>query len=170
MLSVQDHRELQAVTLAMKAADRTLRLDINRATVLQGNAIWRPLVAAHATTHMDTRMLAVGARIKAGNPPVAMAANSSRPIGRTRRLVPGRDYAGWEFGAVGGLYSTYERRNRTSGGTHKVTRRTKAGMPRRTPKGRVIYPAFAQTAPRMVSLWVQLVVRKYAEAAEGRAV
>lgn len=170
MLSVRDHRELQAVVLAMKAADRTLRTDINRATVETGNRIWQPLVQAHATTNMDTRMLAVGARVKAGNPPVAMAANSRRAVGRGRRLVPADLWHAWEFGADVAERVTYERRNRTTGGTHKVTRRTRAGLPRRTRKGRVVYPAFAQAAPRMVSLWVQLVVKKYAEAAEGRTV
>lgn len=168
MLSVRDHRELQAAVLALKAADRTLRTDINRATVQVGNQIWKPLVAAHATTHMDTRMLAVGARVKAGNPPAAMAANSRRPVGSSRRLVPADRWQAWEFGAVHGVPTTYQRRNRKRGGTHTVTRDTKAQLPRRAPKGRVVYPAFAEAAPRMVSLWVQLIVRKYAEAAEGR--
>lgn len=168
MLSVHDTRELQAAVLALKGADRALRGEINRATVQVGNAIWRPLVAAHATTHMDTRMLAVGARVKAGNPPVALAANSRRPVGSSRRLIPADRWQGFEFGAVRGNRTTYERRNRKAGGTHKVTRDTRAQLPRRTPKGRVVYPAFAEAAPRMVSLWVQLIVRKYAEAAEGR--
>jgi len=51
-----------------------------------------------------------------------------------------------------------------------VERRTMRGLPTRTPKGRVVYQAFADLAPRMVSLWVQIVVKKYAEAAEGRQV
>lgn len=170
MISVRDHRELEAVVLAVKAADRTLRGDINRATVQVGNAIWRPIVTANATSHMDTRMLAVGARVKAGNPPMAMAANSRRPVGASRRLVPGQHWQAWEFGAVAGAPRTYDRKNRRKPGTHKVTRRVNAGKPPWTPKGRVVYPSFAEMAPRMVSLWVQTVVRKYAEAFEGRQV
>lgn len=42
------------------------------------------------------------------------------------------------------------------------------GHPRREPKGRVVYPAFADIAPRMVSLWVQIVVKSYHDAAEGK--
>jgi len=167
MLSVADHRELRAVTLAIKAADRTLRSDINRATVETGNAIWKPLVQAHATRHMDTRMVAVGARIKGGNPPMAMAANSTKAIGG--RLVPARQWQAWEFG-VGNrnAYSRYTRKSK-KGGTHKVERRTMRGLPRRVDTGRVAYPAFKEAAPRIVALWVQLVVKQYADAAEGRS-
>lgn len=168
MLSVREHRELQAAVLALKAADRTLRSDINRATVQVGNEIWKPAVAARAMTAMDSRMLAVGARVKGGNPPVAMAANSRRPVGRTRRLVPAEQYHAWEFGAVHGVTTTYQRVNRKGGGTHTVRRDTTAQLPPRYRKGRVVYPAFADVAPRMVSLWVQMIVAKYAEAAEGR--
>ena len=170
MLSVKDHRELQATVLALKAADKTLRTDINRATVEVGNRIWRPIVEAHATRPMDARMLAVGARVKGGNPPVAMAANSRRAVGSGKRLVPATAYPAWEFG-VGNrdAYSKYTRRSK-KGGTHTVERRTMRGLPSRTPKGRVVYQAFADIAPRMVSLWVQIVIKKYAEAAEGRQV
>lgn len=168
MLSVKDHRELQATVLALKAADKTLRTDINRATVEVGNKIWQPIVAAHATTHMDTKVLAVGARVKGGNPPVAMAANSRRPVGSDKRLVPATRWQGWEFGAVNrNAYSKYTRKSK-GGGTHPVERRTMTGMPARTPKGRVVYAAFADMAPRMVSLWVQLVVKKYNDAAERK--
>lgn len=170
MISVKDHRELTAVVLAMKAADKTLRGEINRATVQMGSQVWPQLVAANATTHLDTKVLAVGARVKGGNPPVAMAANSRRAVGSAKRLVPATAYPAWEFG-VGNrnAYSRYQRKSK-KGGTHTVERRTMRGLPSRTPKGRVVWPAFADLAPRMVSLWVQIVVKKYAEAAEGRRV
>jgi len=168
VLSVKDQRELQATVLALKAADKALRSDINRATVDVGNRIWQPVVAALATTHMDTKMLAVGARVKGGNPPVAMAANSRRPVGSDKRLVPATQWQGWEFGAVNrNAYSRYTRKSK-GGGTHTVERRTMRGMPPRTPKGRVVYAAFADVAPRMVSLWVHLVVKKYNDAAERK--
>ena len=168
MLSVKDHRELQATVLALKAADKTLRTDINRATVEVGNKIWQPIVAAHAIGNMDAKILAVGARVKAGNPPVAMAANSRRAVGSDKRLVPATAYPAWEFG-VGNrdAYSRYTRKSK-GGGTHTVERRTMRGLPSRTPKGRVVYQAFADIAPRIVSLWVQLVVRKYNDAAERK--
>lgn len=166
MLSVRDSRELQASVLALKAADRELRGRINRATVEVGNQIWKPALEAHATRHLDTRVLAVGARVKGGNPPVAMAANSRRAVGRTRRLVPADRWPAFEFGANRDSYSRYTRVNRTAGGSHRVERRTMTGLPPRYRKGRVVFPAFADVAPRMVSLWVQIIVKAYNDAAE----
>lgn len=168
MLSVTGSRELQAATLALKAADRGLRSEINRATVQTMNPVWRTEVAAKARTAMDTRMLVVGARIKGGNPPAAVAANSTRGISGSKRYTPGRNWQGWEFGVENpNAFSRYTRKSK-NGGTHSVERRTMRHLPRRTRKGRVIYPAFAEVAPRMVSLWVQLIVKKYHDAAEGK--
>ncbi|MGV8965341.1 MAG: hypothetical protein ACOH2F_03595 [Cellulomonas sp.] len=170
MLSVGDHRELQAAVLALKAADKSIRNDISRATRAEMNPVWRELVSEHlsGTSLMTGRVLGSGVRIAAGNPPVAKAAQSTRGIGQGKRINPSEDYPAWEFGVVDrNAYSKYRRRNRKAGGTHEVERRTMRALPRRVPKGRIVYPAFKEIAPRMVSLWVQIIVRKYAEALEG---
>lgn len=169
MLSVGDDDTLKAAVLAVKAADRDLRRDIAKATRDTMNPVWRGLVQDKAADGggLTARMLGGAPRIAAGNPPVAKAAQSARKVGRD--LVPRADYGPWEFGVPDrNTYSRYERRNRKAGGYHVVKRRTMRGLPRRHPQGRVVYPAFAELAPRMVSLWVQLVVRKYHEAAEGK--
>lgn len=168
MLSVRDSKELQAATLALKSAGRGLRSEINRATTATMGPVWKALVQAHATRPMDARVLAPGARIKAGNPPAAVAAGSRRGLGKTRRLVPATDWQAFEFGADRNATSTYQRRSK-NGGTHQVTRRTRRGLPRRIRTGRVVYPAFADWAPRATSLWLQIIVKKYADAAEGRS-
>jgi len=168
VISVRDSRELQAATLALKAADKGLRTEINRATVKTIGPVWKSVVEANASRPMDMRMLAVGARVKGGNPAVAMAANSSRAIGRTKRLKPSKDYAGYEFGADRAAFSRYTRRSK-KGGSHTVERRTMRHLPPRTRKGRVVYPAMADVAPRLTSLWVQLIVKKYNDAAEGKS-
>lgn len=182
MLKVGDHPELQAAVLAMKAADKDLKRAINQATRETMNPVWKSMVTAHlgGTDVMTSRMLDNGVRIAGGNPARAMAAQSSKRIGSGRGLVPREDYAGWEFGADRMAYSRYERKNPfrpvhdgrkrrgDPSGTHVVVRRTQLHMPRRTPKGRVVYPAFAEIGPRMVSLWVQLIVKKYHDAAEGK--
>lgn len=181
MLSVGDARELEAAVLAMKAADRSLRSDINKATRGTMNPVWKSMVTSHlsGTDAMTSRMLNNGVRIAAGNPPRAMAAQSTKNVGSGGPLIPRQDFAGWEFGANRSLYSRYERKNpvrpvrsgrRRRGnpsGSHTVTRRAMTGLPRLTPKGRVVYPAFAEIGPRMVSLWVQLIVKKYYDAVEG---
>ena len=192
MLRVGDHEELQAAVLAMKAADRDLKRRISAATRETMNPVWKSMVNSHLMGEqnpMTGRVLGSGVRIAAGNPPRAMAAQSSKNLGsrpnkrglsRTGRIVPREHYAGWEFGANRMAYSRYERKNpirpvRTPGRksrrkaeTHVVERRVMMHMPRRTPEGRVVYPAFAEIGPRMVSLWVQIVVKSYFDAAEGK--
>lgn len=167
--------------LAFKAANRDLRREINRATRETMNSPWKGLVKGNlfGDSVMAGKVLGTGVRIAAGNPPVAKAAQSTRAIGDGGRLVPRDDYAGWEFGGNRMAFSRYERKNpvrtvapgrrrRGKPGTHVVERRTQMHLPRRTPEGRVVYPAFAELAPRMVSLWVQLIVKKYHDAAEGK--
>lgn len=167
MLRVGDHRELQAVVLAMKAMDRGLAKEIRRATVSTMNPVWRGEVQAHARTGMDDRVIAKGARIKGGNPPEAIAASSRRAL--SGGLVPVEGWPAFEFGTTNRLRrTTYRRRNRKSGGTHTVTRRASRQLPARNAKGRVGYAAFAEVGPRMVALWVQLVVKKVHDALEGR--
>lgn len=169
MLDVGDHRALQAAVLAMKAADRDIKNAINRATREEMNPVWRSLVEEHlmGAGIMAGRVLGSGVRIAPGNPPVAKAAQGKRGQGKGRRVIPAEAYAAYEFGAVDrNQYSRYERKNRKGGGYHTVERRTMRHLTRRFPKGRVIYPAFAEIAPRMVSLWVQTIVRTYSEAAE----
>jgi len=169
VLSVGDDRVLKAAVLAFKAADRDLRADINRATREKMNPVWRDVVQSRAAGQggLTSRMLGAGAKIAAGNPPVAKAAQSTRKVGRG--LVPADDYGPWEFGVPNReKFTRYTRRNRVAGGSHKVRRRTMRGLPSKASGGRVVYPAWSEVAPRMVSLWVQLIVKTYHDAAEGR--
>ena len=121
-----------------------------------------------AGSNIDGRMFLKGARIAAGNPSTAVAASSKRAVTHEGGgLVPDRDGRGWEFGAVDrGAYSTYARRG--PGKTADVKRRTRRGMPAATRRGRVVYPAWSDTAPRLVSLWVQTIVKTIHEAYEGK--
>lgn len=165
MLSVGDApAQVRAAVLALKSAGRDLRSDINKATRETMNPVWRSLVSEHATSLRDRDVIARGARIKAGNPPAAVAATSRRPL--SGGLVPADDWQPIEFGTGSRAVATTYRRRSPNGGTHSVTRRTRTGLPQHRRGGRVAYPAVADIAPRMVSLWVQLIVRKYHEAAE----
>ncbi|WP_053205842.1 hypothetical protein [Jiangella muralis] len=167
MLRVGDHRELQAVVLALKAMDRSLARDIRRDTVKVMSPVWKSLVAERASWHMDRRVIVPGTRIKAGNPPVMIAAASRRAL--SGGLIPVQSWSGFEFGSSQSRTTTYTRRNRRSGGSHQVTRNTTRQLARRAPKGRVAYPAAKEIGPRLASLWVQTVVRRVHEAAEGRS-
>jgi hypothetical protein len=166
VLSVNDSAELRAAVLAVKAANRTLRSDINRETVRVGNTIWRPAIAANLRTPADAAVLNKGVRVKGGNPPMAIAANSRRKIGKAGPTVA-EAWPWFEFGANRNKITTYKRRS-PKGNVHNVTRHTARQLPARAKSGRVVYPAFADVAPRMASLWVQMIVAKYNEAFEGK--
>lgn len=168
VLSAKGQPELRAASIALKRVSRDVRSDINAALRQQGNDIWRGEVAGKTRTSLDAAVLGSNVRVAAGNPPQAIAAGSRRPIGSSRRLVPDRDWPAWEFGTDNkDAYSRYTRKSR-NGGTHTVERRTMRGLPPRYRKGRVLYPAVKESAPRIGSLLVQLVVSNVMAAAEGR--
>lgn len=164
MLHVRDHEELQAVVLAMKAADRDLKRDINQATRTTMNPVWKSLVQTNAARTLDGRVIVPGTRIAGGNPPAAVAASSRRRL--SGGLVPAEWWHAVEFGANRNKVETYSRMS-PKGKRHRVTRHTARQLPQRDPNGRVAYPAFAELGPRMASLWAQIVVKKYLDAAEA---
>jgi hypothetical protein len=163
MLSVHGSVELQAVVIALKAARRDVRNDINKATRQTLSPVWREEVTSRTRTSLDRRVLAQGARILAGNPPTLVAATSTRRL--PGGLVPAAQWQGVEFGANRDAVTTYKRRS-TGGVIHDVSRHTRRQLPARRRKGRVVYQAAADLAPRAASLWVALIVRKFNEAVE----
>jgi len=163
VISVQGSRELQAAVLALKVVDRSLAKDIRAATVSVGGPVWKSEVSSRARTHQDQVVLAAGARVAGGNPPTAVAGSSSKRMRGGAR--PSELAGGVEFGALRNVRTTYTGRS-PKGTAYQVTRRTKRQFPNRTPSGRVVFPAFKETAPRMTSLWVQLIVAKVYEALE----
>lgn len=169
MLDVNDNKALQGAVLAMKAADRDLKAKINKATRATFGPVWKQQIESQlAGRDAFTAMLLKGVSVSAGNPPSLRAATSTRKIGDKKRLSPADNYYLAEFGADRAHVARYERKSRTSNGRHTVQRRTNTGLPRRIREGRVVYPAFAEIAPRIAALWVQLIIRTYAEAAEGK--
>lgn len=164
MLRVGDSPELQAAVLGFKVLPREIQKRIRQNTVRTMGGVWKDEVNARARTKMDRRMLAVGARIAGGNPPVAVAANSRRRVGD--ELMPVMDWPGWEFGANRDKRTTYSRRS-PKGKVHKVTRRTRRQLPARDPDGRVVFAAVREVAPRLASMYVQTVVKTVHQAAEG---
>lgn len=145
----------------MKAMDRSLRSDVNRETRSMAGPVWKQEIQSRVRTPMDTRVLAKGAALRAGNPPVLVAATSNRKL--RGGLVPGNDWKWFEFGANRNKTKTYSRRSK-NGGKHQVTRHTARQLPAHQKGGRVVFPAVADIAPRIASLWVQTVVRKVYEA------
>lgn len=164
--SAASQRTFRAVALALKLIDRKTRNDINRETRSTLNPVWRGIVNLNATSEMDRRILAKGARVAAGNPTVLIAASSKKAL--SGGLVPDdrATAAAFEFGSnERNRVKSYERKNRSGSGSHTVKRHTARQMPAPS-KGRVVYSSFAEIAPRLTSLWVQIVVRNIYKAHE----
>jgi hypothetical protein len=163
VVSVGDDRSLQAAVLAFKLADRGLKKRINDATRTQLNAPWKSGIAQRASTRLEQRVLVPGARVAAGNPPAFVAATSKRRL--RGGLSPDVDGAAVEFGAADTV-TTYQRA-KPSGGTSKVTRHTRRQLPRPRKNGPVM-ATLSEFGGRAASLWVQLIVKTYIDAAEGK--
>lgn len=164
MLKVGDDARLDAVILGLKLVNREVRNRTNRETRAELKPIWQQEMAKQlaGTRTFTSRVLGKGL-VSGGNPPTLRAATSRRAL--SGGLVPDRDFYLAEFGGRSAAYTTYTRRSR-NGGTHSVKRRTTLGLPPRIGNGRVAYPAAAETAPRVASLWVQIFVRTVYEAIE----
>jgi hypothetical protein len=146
--------------------DKDLRKEINKATRDTMGPEWKKLVEQEAFTVGAAAILSPGTRIAAGNPPVAKAASSVRKLSGGARPAELAHLAEFGSGIPGRMSKPYARRNRSSGGTHMVRRRTLLQFGPRVRAGRAVYPAFAEIAPRAASLWAQIVVRITHEAFE----
>lgn len=166
MIDVGDApRELRAVVAALGVVDATTRREINTRTRTELGPVWVSGVESRATSSLDRRVLATGVRIKAGNPPTAVAAQSRRRL--RGGLVPSEDWAPVEFGADRAKRTTY-RRAKPNGGTAPVTRHTARQLKPRRSSGWVVFDALAELGPRLASLWAATVVRTVYDAFEGK--
>ncbi len=157
MLSVgKAPAELKAVVRILAAVDPELRRQLNRQTRDTLGPVWKGEVMSRAKTPLDRAVIGAGVRIKAGNPPAALAAQS----GRARRggLVPADSWAPVEFGANRSKVVTYRRRS-PAGKVHTVRRHTARQLPARVKSGRVAFPALREVGPRAASLWAATIVR-----------
>lgn len=148
---------LRALSAALAGAGPELRRQINTRTRQEMNPVWRSEVASRARTPLDRATVGSGVRVRAGNPPALLAAQSRRPT--SGGLVPAADWPGVEFGATDRNRRTTYTRRVPGGGTTSVTRRTRRQMPARVRTGRIAYPAVKATAPRMASLWAATAVK-----------
>lgn len=164
--SAQTNDTLKAVALALKLMPRKMRNDLNREVRKLGNDQWRPIVDSYSRNDLDRKVLAKGARVKPGNPLVLTAASSKRAL--SGGLVPNEDAGAIEFGTKQPEKVTEYARAYKGGASHNVRRHTKRQLPRRS-KGRVIYAAAGEIAPRITSMWVQTIVRAIYKAHEGES-
>lgn len=161
---VWTRRELRAAVLAMKGMDRDLKRKINADTRATFNPVWREAVTSRAHTRVQDRVIARGARIAAGNPPVAIAGSSTARM--RGGLRPAEHALSFEFGVKDrGRVTTFSRTS-PRGVTHQVRRRSSRQMPAHNARGSVAMPAFREVAARILSRWVQTIMHDIHQAIE----
>lgn len=169
--SAQSSPLLLGAVLALKSCGKVIRKQIADQTRGEMNTPWREAVATHAGgSRMDNRVFGAGARVAAGNPARLVAASSKRALRRgPNGFVPNTYGRALEFpGNVNQAKKSSYTRRYQGGASHQVKRRTLTGFPAAKRGGRVVYPAVAEVMPRMVSMWVQIIVRNIYEATEGK--
>jgi hypothetical protein len=164
-IDVYESRELQAVILSIRRADREIKKQIRQQTQKTLLPEWKKALAEHAETRLEHRVLVDTGRIKMSDQNVRM---SSATVGRklSGGLDPKTQAHAVEFGGDRAARHTYEvARN---GKTFRVNRRTSAQLRPRRRNGYVVYQSAEQMIPRFAGLWVQTTVRTMHDALEGK--
>lgn len=165
-ISVFSSPELQAAILGMKSLEREVRKQTRQGIKAMAQPAWQESVNGNTVTRLEARVLGATARAAVSDQNVQL---QSARIGRSLSggAKPADIVAGAEFGAG----ARARRIDATSkrGKPYRYTRITTAQFRRRNRSGYVVYPAAAQTIPRIASMVVQTVVRSFHEAIEGRS-
>jgi hypothetical protein len=159
-IDVRGSAELRDVILAINQSDREIQRAIRTFTKAALVRPWLESINKRATTTVERRVLAATATVAVSNQNIRItSAAKGRPL--SEGLQPKRDYGPVEFG-MAPRKVTYSRKG------HRVTRTvgTQFGRPNR--RGNAFYPAAREMIPRLASLWVQTVVKVYADAFEGK--
>lgn len=146
-VSVRQSAQLKATVLALQAAPREIRGDVRKQTRAVAAPEWKAAMERNATTVQQTRMLVATARITTTDMTVRVRSAGSRRKALSGGATPVQYGRAWEFGA-----------RRPHG----------RQLPRARPSGYVFYPALAEMAPRIISLWVQTAMRVVHNALEGK--
>lgn len=163
-IDVHSSRELQALILSIRQANKEVQAQIRRHTKPMAQSAWQKGLSQEAMTSFEHRVLVDTARVSVSNQNVRLKAGSlARKLsggGRARDLAKQA-----EFGA--GL-KRIQYTGRRGGKSFPVTR-TSGGQFRPWKKtGHVAYPAAARIIPRIAALWTQTAVRTFHEALEQK--
>jgi len=143
-IDVQSSRELQALILSVRRADREVQAQIRKQTRLVTTPEWQKALAEQAVTPFEHRVLVATARVAVSNQNVRLKSATL-----AKKLSGG--------GRVNDLAKQAEF------GSNRAAQFRKSNR-----KGYVVYPALAQIIPRIAALWVQTAVRTFHEALEGK--
>lgn len=159
-ISARSSRELQALLLTIRTAEKDVQAEIRKHTKAIGQPEWQQAVREEATTKLETRVLGNTARLSVSNQNIRLSAAG---VGRPLRggLRPPQDYAGVEFGAAPRVRTV--RMTSRRGRAYSARRNVHAQLRPRNRKGYAFYPAVAGMVPRIFALWAQTAVRTVME-------
>lgn len=155
MLDVRGSRELQATILALRQAQRGIRLNINKNARSRIRPLWQAELNARARDEMTRRIIVAGARATASDRGVTVhAATSRRPL--SGGLVPAFEWAGAEFGARSRRVEVTQRSRR--GRSYRRPLTINRQFRGRQQDGMVAFDAASEVGTKLVAIWVQTVV------------
>lgn len=151
------------------AAQRLRRLGVDLGPeIRQGSQSvqpeWKRLVSAGASTTIEKRIIANGARMSVTDSGVRLESTG----GRVRNGLNAADHGGAvEFGVKRGKKSTYKRRSKR-GRTHTVTRVTTNGLKSFRKSGHVFTPAVKAIVPKLAKAWIDEISDAAEDALNGK--
>lgn len=164
-VDVRGSREITAVVLGMKRAERQVRLDINREARKKMKPVWVDAVRANVTNRIEARVILPGARVKVGARNVTVvAAASNKPL--EGGLIPSEDWPSAELGARRRKH-TFTTTSR-KGKRYRVTRTEGANFKPRAKRGRVAFAAASESGHRIIAYWLEVAVDEFRKAFERK--
>lgn len=166
-IDINSSRELQAVVLSLRQADKKIAANVRRYTKDLLLPEWQKGLAEHAQTRLEHRTLVDTGRVSMSNQNVTLKSG-----GLQKKLSGGARaseiYAPVEFGTDRNHETTYTATSR-KGNRYQTKRHTRRQFrPLNGGKGYVVYPTAKALIPRFASLWIQTSIRTFHEALEGR--
>lgn len=168
MISVEGSKEVQAALLAMKYADKELRTTIYARTREQILGDWTPSVQENINGYkygrMHSALLMKSTTVSVGTQGITVnAATSGRKL--SGGMSPKTHYYLAEYGANPKDVKVRGRRGATS---YTYTRKVNTGFLPHKKNGRFANKAAEKIVARSVAMWVQIIVKSFSEAVEGK--
>ncbi|MGA1838464.1 hypothetical protein VD659_16215 [Herbiconiux sp. 11R-BC] len=166
-IDARSSRELQAAILGVRRARKEFQADIRKWSKDLIAPEWNKGLAEHASTRLEHKALVASSRVSVSNQNIKLKSASLQ--GKlSGGLKPADTWYAIEYGADVAKKTTYEATSK-NGKKYSVTRRTSAQLRPRRRGGYVIEPTVTDLLPRIASLWVQTVIRRFMDGIEGKS-
>lgn len=156
--------EVADVLRALRAAPAGLREAVARTTSQYMLPAWQEELNQRTPANR-TQAKVLMTDPKAASFPLGFAiAAGGSTVPLSGGLVPAENARAFEFGTSIPSHTPYTQRSRKGTWYQVRGKRTNAQMPSRSRTGWIVYPAATKIADRLISLWMQTVVREYHDA------